>query len=218
MIRQLYRMPWYPDGQLIWNVSGNCILRSHSAELFLLNESICCDSNIFNYADDNHNCYKSKSAEDLCEVLRLDTNNTISWFEQNYMDANPNKFQGIGRGKDVPQSIVPTTQDYEILLSNHLKVVGVTLDDKLKVGIHIDSICLSASRQINALKRLSEFLGESNRVLIYKSCYYQHLVIHRLSGSFVAKETVWNLKTSRKGIAVFLFTFYLNLWRTSQAW
>ena len=35
--------------------------------------------------------------------------------------------------------------------------------------IHIDSICLSASRQINALKRLSKFLDESSRLLIYKS-------------------------------------------------
>ena len=128
-------------------------------------------SNIVNYADDNHICYKNKSTDVLCEVLRLDTNNAISWFEQNYMDANPNKFQGIILGKDVPQSIALTTQDYEILLSNHLKVLGVTLDDKLKFDIHIDSICLSASRQINALKRLSKFLDASSRVLIYKSTF-----------------------------------------------
>ena len=124
--------------------------------------------NIVNYADDNHICHENKSTEVLCEVLRLDTNNAISWFEQNYMDANPTKFQGIILGKDVSQSIALTAQDYAIPLSNHLKVLGVTLD-KLQFDMHFDSICLSASQQINALKRLSKFLDKSSRVLIYKS-------------------------------------------------
>ena len=113
-------------------------------------------SNIVNYAYDNHIYHKNKSTEVLCEVLKSDTNNAINWFEQNYMDANSNKFQGIILGKDVPRSIALTAQDYEIPLSNHLKVLGVTLD-KLNFDIHIDSICLSASRQINALKRFPNF-------------------------------------------------------------
>ena len=112
-------------------------------------------SNIINYADDNHICYKNKSTEVLCEVLRLDTNNAITWVD--CMDAKPNKFQGIILGKDVPQSIALTGQDYKTPLSNPLKVLGVTLDDKLKFNIHIDSICLYASRQMNTLKRLSQF-------------------------------------------------------------
>ena len=123
----------------------------------------------FNNADDNHICYKNQSTEVLCKLLGLDTNNIINWFEQNYMDANPKKFQGIILGKDVSQSTALTAQDCEIPLSNHFKLVGVTLDDKLKFDIHIDSICLSASRQISVLKRLTKFLDESSHVLIYKS-------------------------------------------------
>ena len=43
-------------------------------------------SNIVDYADDNHIYYKNKSTEAMCKVLRLDTNNAISWFEQNYIN------------------------------------------------------------------------------------------------------------------------------------
>ena len=68
-------------GPLLFNIFIN--------DLFIV--PMC--SNIVNYADDNHICHKKKSTEVLCEVLRLDTNNAISWFEQNYMDANPNKFR-----------------------------------------------------------------------------------------------------------------------------
>ena len=176
-------------------------------------------SNIVNYADDNHICYKNKSTEVICEVLRLDTNNAISWFEQNYMDADPNKLQGIILGKDVPQSIALTAQDYEIPLSNHLKVLGVTLDDKLKFDIHIDSICLSASQQINALKRLSKFLDESSCVLIYKSFVLSTFSYSPITWIFCGKRNSLKLeKLQRKGIAVCLLRFYLNIWGTSQAW
>ena len=85
------------------------------------------------------------------------------------MDANPGKFQGIILGKDVLQSMTLSAQGHDIPLSNHLKVLGVTLDQKLNFDMHIDSICLSAARQINALKRLSRFLDQDSRVLIYKS-------------------------------------------------
>ena len=139
-------------GPLLFNIFIN--------DLFFVR--IC--SNIVNYADDNHVCYKHENVEVLCDVLKLDTNTAIGWFEHNYMDANPSKFQGIILGKDVPQSMALSAQDHSIPLSNHLKVLGVTLDHKLNFDMHIDSICLSASRQINALKRLSRFLDQYSRV------------------------------------------------------
>ena len=98
-------------------------------------------SNIVNYADDNHVYFKHKNTEVLCDVLKLDSN-TIGWFEHNYMDANPSKFQGIILGKE---SVTLSAQGQYIPLSNHLKVLGVTLDHKQNFDMHIDSICLSAS-------------------------------------------------------------------------
>ena len=185
-------------GPLLFNIFIN--------DLFIV--PMC--SNIVNYPDDNHICYKNKSTEVLCEVLRLDTNNAISWFEQNYMDANPNKFQGIILGKDVPQSIALTAQDYEIPLSNHLKVLGVTLDDKLKFDIHIDSICLSASRQINALKRLSKFLDESSRVLIYKSFVLSTFSYSPITWIFCGKRNSLKLEKLQERALRFVFSDFTS--------
>ena len=130
----------------------------------------------------------SRANSALCDVLKLDTNTAIGWFEHNYMDANPSKFQGIILGKDVPQSMTLSAQGHDIPLSNHLKVLGVTLDQKLNFDMHIDSICLSASRQINALKRLSRFLDQDSRVLIYKSFVLSNFSYSPITWIFLWKE------------------------------
>ena len=107
------------------------------------------------------------------------------------MDANPNKFHGIILGKNVPQSMTLSAQGHDIPLSeSHLKVSGVTLDQKLNFDMDIDSICLSASRQINALRRPSRFLDQDSRVLINISFTCQISITHQLHGFFVEREIV----------------------------
>ena len=101
--------------------------------------------------------------------LENDTRAAIVWFQNNYMDANPDKFQSIilNRGGDVSISI--SVQDDVIIPSDHIKVLGITLDDSLKFDLHIADMCKKASRQINALKRVSKFLTQDSRKSIYRS-------------------------------------------------
>ena len=50
-----------------------------------------------------------------------------------------------------------------------IKVLGIVLDNKLKFDEHVSQMCLKASRQINALKRISKYLDQKCRILVYKS-------------------------------------------------
>ena len=85
------------------------------------------------------------------------------------MDANPDKFQIIilNRGGDV--SISFSVQDNVILPSDHIKVLGITLDESLKFDLHISDICKKASWHINTLKEIYKFLTQDSRILIYRS-------------------------------------------------
>ena len=136
-----------------------------------LNDLFYVDMNceIANYADDNHLYYADNCAITLKNVPENDTRAAIAWFENNYMDANPDKFQSIilNRGGDVSISI--SVQDDAIIPSDHIKVLGITLDDSLKFDLHIADMCKKASRQINALKRVSKFLTQDSRKSIYRS-------------------------------------------------
>ena len=53
------------------------------------------DSMICNYADDNHLVNESNCIGTLKVSLEKDVHRAISWFDNNYMDANPDKFQCI---------------------------------------------------------------------------------------------------------------------------
>ena len=88
-----------------------------------LNDLFYVDMNceIANYADDNHLYYADNCAITLKNVLENDTRAAIAWFENNYMDVNPDKFQTIilNRGGDVSISI--SVQDDVIIPSDHIK-------------------------------------------------------------------------------------------------
>ena len=56
-------------------------------------------STIYNFADDNTVSFIHKNFNFLKSVLESDSLNLISWFEENSMKANPDKFQAICIGK-----------------------------------------------------------------------------------------------------------------------
>ena len=70
-------------GPLLFNIFVN--------DLFYTN----IDSMICNYADDNHLVNESNSVDILKVSLEKDAHRAISWFDNNHIDANPDKFQCI---------------------------------------------------------------------------------------------------------------------------
>ena len=50
-----------------------------------------------------------------------------------------------------------------IVSADHVKVLGIVIDNKLNVSLHVSSICKKASRQLNALARKSNYLDVSAR-------------------------------------------------------
>ena len=53
--------------------------------------------------------------------------------------------------------------------SDTVKMLGITVDDKLKFDIHIDTLCKKAARQLNVLYRFVGIFDEKERLLIHNS-------------------------------------------------
>ena len=85
-------------------------------------------SRLTTYADDNHLYYAHPCDTALKNTLEVHTNSAIDWFINNYMDANPHKFQNIVLGGKPDISFSVSIHENLILPANNIRVLGVTLD------------------------------------------------------------------------------------------
>ena len=53
---------------------------------------------LYNYADDNTASYAHRKVETMKDTLETETSTTIDWFDNNQMQANPEKFQAFSVG------------------------------------------------------------------------------------------------------------------------
>ena len=127
------------------------------------------NSALVNYADDNHLCNSNKNLDVLQKELESDCARAVQWFTENQTTANSGKFQSILLSRHNIETFNINIGDHIISRNNTLKILGITLDEKLNFNEHIRNICQTSSRQINALRRISKFLNQQCREKVYKS-------------------------------------------------
>ena len=88
-------------------------------------------SGICNFADDNSLHASGTSLEIVITKLKIDIKNILEWFRFNSMAANPGKFQIMFLGLNENTSINFDIGDISISSTNHVKLLGVTIDNKL---------------------------------------------------------------------------------------
>ena len=123
---------------------------------------------ICNYADDNHLANHANSLTELKSSLEHDCTLATSWFDDNYMQTNVDKFQFLTLTRGISSPLIISVDGNDIQNCKEIKV-RVTLDARLNFDSHISGICKKASRQINILKRLSKYLDQNSRINVYRS-------------------------------------------------
>ena len=102
--------------------------------------------------------------------LQSDGNRAIKWFTDNGMQANPEKFQFMMISRDEDSSRSLTLNDSTVIISeDHVKVLSVVINSKLIFSLNVSTICNEASRRLNALFRISNYLDVSTRRTVYDS-------------------------------------------------
>ena len=163
------------------------------------------DSMICNYADDNHLVNENNSVDTLKVSLERDAHRAISWFDNNYMDANPDKFQCISLDRFGRPPISISVDGNTIPSSDIIKVLGVTLDNSLQYDIHISILCAKASIQINAMKRIGKYLNTDCRIAMYKSFISSNFSYCPVSWMFCGKRNSDKLEELQERALRFVF-------------
>ena len=148
---------------------------------------------LYNYADDNTVPCRHKCLSTTKSVIESESTKAITWFGDNKMQANPEKFQATIPGKNGHENCTSQTVcGSEIKCEGSVKLFGVTIDFMFNFDTHVSNICRKAARQINVLLRIGKYLSVETKILIYKSFIksnfnYCPLVWHFCSKSSTAK-------------------------------
>ena len=144
---------------------------------------------------------------DLVRVLENETNVALTWLDRNEMIANPDKFHALLVRKDrentTGQNI--SLQDHAIKSEATVKLLGVTLDNKLNFDTHISNLCKKAATQLNVLKRLRSFIGFEQKKVLVQSFVYSNFNYCPLVWYFSSMKSLQKIEKLQERALRFLY-------------
>lgn len=96
-----------------------------------------------------HSIYRIRIPQAVEHSINLDLINIIQWFQQIAMIVDPDKYQALVLANTAHDFVVKS-EEKPITVSSEIQLVGVTLDNKLKLDSHIASICRRPGGHVNA--------------------------------------------------------------------
>ena len=124
--------------------------------MFFIQETKVC-----NFADDTTIYSCSPNFEEatlkLWNYLKLsnDTHLILNWFRINSLVANPEKFQIMFLESNIDNSTITfTIENKSVKTRSKVKLLGITVDNKLSFTIHIENLCSTANNRLWALARI----------------------------------------------------------------
>ena len=112
----------------------------------------------------------------------------ISWYKNNYLSANPKKFQLLTIN---PRNVHTDNDNQDISVAGHaiermgkIKLIGVQINEKLSFTGHIRELCTKASQKVGVLVRLRNLIPCNAKLSLYKSSILPHLTYCHLVWHF----------------------------------
>ncbi len=108
----------------------------------------------------------------LMDALRHASKIVIEWFFQKVMEANPTKVQFMLIKSFTNKELLPNFIDINharIEKESQIKLLGITIDDKLKFDKYIAILCKNAATQINVLHRFTGIYDIKEREVIHNT-------------------------------------------------
>ena len=104
------------------------------------------ESEICNFADDTTIYSCESNIDSVIIKLERDLQEVLEWYTANGMSANPSKFQILFLGLKRKNKLCLNINGQLITQSEHVKLLGVTIDNSLKFDTHVQSICKKANQ------------------------------------------------------------------------
>ena len=149
-----------PQGPILGPLLFNIFLK----DLFLFISS----ASLSNCADDNTLYTLRNNLRNIKDNLRSSFGTVHQCFYENYMVLNAENCHFMCLGNNTEDE---TFLFHNILMVNskEQKIFGVIIDNKLNFKSHISGLCRKTSQKVAALSRLSSYLHNSEKKIIFNS-------------------------------------------------
>ena len=165
---------------------------------------------VCNFADDNTIFSCDDTFESVASNLEEDMSQAISWFKTNQMVANPSKFQVMLLGLKTDDNIVIDIGKVFIDLVSSVKLLGITIDSKLKFDQHVAKLCQNANNKISAFSRVWSYLDEKQSLFLYNSLIMSQFNYCPSIWMFCGKAANNELNRTHKRALRILFNDYIS--------
>ena len=110
-----------------------------------------------------------KNKDEIKNILFSDFRVVNYWFYENFMVLNPEKSYITRLGKDIDDTETLSFNGLVLKNSREVEILGITLDRSMDFNTHIKNIYRKAGQKLSALSRISAYLDQGKKVLLYKS-------------------------------------------------
>ena len=124
--------------------------------------------NVANYADDNTPYAMNFRFDSLIENVENDASILITWFRDNYLKMNEGKCHLLITNQE-EKRVSAIIGKETIENSKSVKLLGITIDNKLSFDTHVSTICKKVNLKLHALARISNLMSTSKLRIIMKS-------------------------------------------------
>ena len=134
-------------------------------------------SNFFLFADDTNIYYESKNLKDLEKTVNEELKKLTLWLNLNRLALNISKtnFVIFRANRPLTHNVTLIMNRKALSQKDHVKYLGVLLDEHLNWSHQINGVSKKISRGIGILSKLKPYLDTKLLISIYYSLVYSHL-------------------------------------------
>ena len=105
--------------------------------------------------------------DELLITLKNDTDTLLKWFDDNYFKANDDKCHLLVMNHSDEISLLVGKE--LIKGSKSVKLLGITIDNKLNINEHVSNICDKVSQKLHILARVAVFINIGKLRILMKA-------------------------------------------------
>ena len=118
------------------------------------------ETDVWNFVDDTTIYSCSPYFEKATLKFSNNTHLILNWFRINSMVGKSGKFQIMFLGSNIDSSNITFMIENKRLKSrSEVKLLDITIDDKLSFTTHTENLCSTASNRLQALARIRKFIS-----------------------------------------------------------